>query len=69
MGEMRNPYTILVGKPERKRPHGRSRYRLKDNIRRNLRGVGWEGVDWMHMTEGRDQWWALVNVIMNFQVP
>jgi hypothetical protein len=45
MGEIRNAYKILVGKLERKRPHGRLRRRREDNIRMNLREIGWEGVD------------------------
>jgi hypothetical protein len=45
MGEIRNAYNILVGKPEGKRPHGRPRHRWKDNIRMDLREIWWEGVD------------------------
>jgi hypothetical protein len=45
MGEMRNAYKILVGKPERKRPLGRLRCRLKDNIKMNLREIQLEGGD------------------------
>jgi hypothetical protein len=40
-----------------------------DNIRINLRETGWEGVDWMHLAQDRDQWWALVNAVMNLWVP
>jgi hypothetical protein len=58
----------LVGKSEGKRPLGRPRHRWED-IRMNLREIGWEGVDWMHLTQDRDQWWALVNMVMNFQDP
>jgi len=49
MGEMGHAYTILVGKPERKRPLGRPRCRWEDNIRRYLMAIEWEGVDWMHL--------------------
>jgi hypothetical protein len=45
MGEMRNAYNILVGKPEGKRPFVRARHRWEDNIRMDLREIGWEGVD------------------------
>jgi hypothetical protein len=45
VGEMRNAYRIFVGKPEGNRPLGRPRCRWEDNIRRNLREIGWEGVD------------------------
>jgi hypothetical protein len=47
MGEMRNAYKILIVKPEGKRPLGRSVCRLEDNIRMDLRGRGWEGLDWI----------------------
>jgi hypothetical protein len=69
MGEIRNEYKILVGKPEGKRPLGRPRRRWEDNIRMDLGEIGWEGVDWIHLAQDRDQWRALVNTVMNFQVP
>jgi len=52
----------LIGKPEGKRPLGRPRRRWKDNIRIDLREIGWEGVDWMHLDKNRDQWRAVVNL-------
>jgi hypothetical protein len=45
MGEKRNAYNILVGKPDVKRPLGRSRHRWVDNIKMDLRGIGWGGMD------------------------
>jgi hypothetical protein len=60
---------ILVGKPEGKRPLGRSRGRWEDNIRMNLTEIGWEVVDWIHLTEDRDLWRAFVNTVMNLRVP
>jgi hypothetical protein len=69
MGEMRNAYNILVGKSEGKRPLTRPRCRWEDNIRMYLRKIGWEGVDWMHLAQDRDQWQALVNTVMNRRVP
>jgi len=68
-GEMRNTYKILVSKPEGRKPHRRPRHRWEDNIRMDLREIGWEVVDWMHLAQDRDQWWALVNMVMNLQVP
>jgi hypothetical protein len=59
----------MVRKPEGTRPHGRARRRLEDNIRIDLREIEWEGVNWMHLTEERDQWRAVVNTVMNLQVP
>jgi hypothetical protein len=59
----------LVRKPEGKRPLGRFGYRCVDNIRMYLTEGGWEDVDWMDLAQERDQWWALVNMLMNLQVP
>jgi hypothetical protein len=69
LGEKRNAYRILVGKPERKRPLGRLRRRWVYNIRMDLEEVGWVGVDWMNVAQDRDQWRAVVNTVMNLQVP
>jgi hypothetical protein len=60
---------ILVGKPEGKRPLGRSRRRCLDNIKIDLREVGWDGVDWIYVAEDRNQWRALVYTVWNLQVP
>jgi hypothetical protein len=60
-GEMRNAYRILTGIPEGKRPLERSRRGWEDNIRTDPREMGWEGVEWIHLAQDRDQWWALVN--------
>jgi hypothetical protein len=70
MEEKRNAYTyrILVGKPEGKRPLGRPKRRRKDNIMKD-REIGWGGMDWLYLAQDRDQWWALVNMVMNLQVP
>jgi hypothetical protein len=46
-GQKRNAYRILVGKPEGKRPLGRTRRRWVNNIKMNLREIGWYGVDWI----------------------
>jgi hypothetical protein len=65
----RNAYSILVGKPEGKRPLGRPRRRWVNNIKMNLREIGWDGMDWIGMAQDRDQWRALMNTVMNFRVP
>jgi hypothetical protein len=62
-GKMRNGYRLLVGKPEGKRPLGRPRRRWVDNIRMDLREVGWGDVDWIGLAQDRNRWRALVNSI------
>jgi hypothetical protein len=69
MGEMKNSYKILIGKPEGKRPLGRPRHRWDDNTIMDLREIVWDGVGWMHLAHDRDQWRALVNTVMNLRVP
>jgi hypothetical protein len=69
MGEKRNAYRVLVGKPERKRPLGRPRRRWVDNIRMDLGEVGWGGVDWIGLAQDRNRWRALVNLVLNHRVP
>jgi len=55
MGEMRNVYNTVVGKPEGKRPLGRPRSRKEDNVRMVLREIEWEGVNRIRMAQVRDQ--------------
>jgi hypothetical protein len=66
-GAKRSAYRILVGKPEGKRPLGRSRRRWEDT-KIDLRGIGWGGMDWVHLAQDRYQWRALVNTVMNLRV-
>jgi hypothetical protein len=58
-----------VGNPEGKRLLRRPRHRWEDKIKMDLREIGFGGVDWIHMAQDRDQWRALMNTIMNLQVP
>jgi hypothetical protein len=53
---MRNEYKTLVGKHYGKRSVGRPKRRWEDNIIVDLREVGWEDVDWIHLVQDRDQW-------------
>jgi hypothetical protein len=67
-GEKRTAYRILVGKPEGKRPLGRPRRRWLDNIKMDLREIGWDGMDWIDLAQDRDRWRAYVNEVMNLRV-
>jgi hypothetical protein len=69
MGEVRGAYNILVGRPEGRRPLVRPRHRWEDNIKMDLREIGFGDVDWIHLSQDRDRWRALVNTVMNFRVP
>jgi hypothetical protein len=68
MGERRNVYRVLVGKPEGKRPLGRPRRRWENGIKMDLREIGWGCVEWIHLAEDRDRWRAVVNAVMNLRV-
>jgi hypothetical protein len=69
MGERRGAYRALVGKPEGRRPLERPRRRWEDNIKMNLREVGWGGMDWINLIQDKDRWRALVNAVMKVRVP
>jgi hypothetical protein len=69
MGEKRNVYRLLVGKPEGKRPLGRPRRRWIDNIKMDLLEIRVSVVDWIGLALDRYRWRALVNSVMNLQVP
>ena len=69
MGEERVAYRVLVGKPEGKRPLGRSRRRWVDNIRVDLQEVGCGYVDWIGLAQDRERWRTLVSAVMNLWVP
>jgi hypothetical protein len=66
---MRNAYSIFGGKPEGKRPLGRSRCRWEHNIRMGLKEIVWVGVDWIHLALDRDQYLALVNTVIKLSLP
>jgi hypothetical protein len=68
IGEKRNAYRILVGKPEGKRQLGRPRRRWVNNVKMDLREIGWGGMDWIDLAQDRDQCRALVNTVMNLRV-
>ena len=69
MGEERDVCRVLVGKPEGKRPLGRSRHRCVHNIRMDLQEVGCCYMDWIELAQDRDRWRTLVSSVMNLRVP
>ena len=69
MEQSRNAYRVLMRKPEGKRPLGRPRRRREDNIKMDLRKVGFDHRDWIALAEDRDQWRACVRAVMNLRVP
>jgi len=69
MGERRDFYRILVGKPEGKRPLGIPRHRWEDNIKIHLQEVGYQGMVWIDLAQDRDRWRALVTAEMNIRFP
>jgi hypothetical protein len=69
MGEKRGAYGILVGRPEGRRPLGRPRRRLEDNIKMAFQEVGLVGMNWIELAQNRDRWSVLVVAVMNLRVP
>jgi hypothetical protein len=69
MGGTRNAYKVLVGKPERKRPILRPRHRRQDKIKIDLKGIGYDSMDWIYLAQGRVNFRAFVNTVMNTTVP
>jgi hypothetical protein len=68
-GAKRTTHRILVGKPEGKRPLGRPRRRWVNNIKMDIRELGWGGMAWIDLVQDRDKWRALLNTVLNLRVP
>ena len=64
--ENRNSHTVLVVKPEGKRPFGVDGGII---LKTNFYKIGWDSMDWIHEAQDRDKWQAIFNMIMNLQVP
>jgi hypothetical protein len=58
-----------VRKPEGRKPYGRTRRRWEDNIKIDLREVGWDGINWIDLAQDRDRWRAVFNTVINLRVP
>jgi hypothetical protein len=69
MGEGRGFYRVLVGRPEGKRPLGRSRRRWEDNVKLDLKEIGIGEANWIRLDQDRIQCRACVNTVMNLRVP
>ena len=69
MGERRGAYRAIVERPEGMRPLGRTRRKWADNIKMDFQEVGLEGMDWIDLAQDRDRWLAVVNAVINLQVP
>jgi hypothetical protein len=67
--EGRGVYRVLVGRPEGKRPLGRSRKRWEDNIKMDLREVGTDGSNWIQLAQDGVQWRTFVSMVMNLRIP
>jgi hypothetical protein len=68
IGEKSNAFTLLVGKPEGKRPLGRPKHRWEDNIKMDPREIRWNVMNWINLPPNRDLWRALVNTVRNLWV-
>jgi hypothetical protein len=68
-GAKRNVYSILVRKPEEKRPLERPRRIWMDNIERDLRETEWDSTDWINLAQNKDQWMALANTLITLPAP
>jgi hypothetical protein len=69
MGEKKNVYRLLVGKPEGKRPLGRPRRRWIDNIKMGLLEIRLSVVDWIDLASDKYRWRSLVSSVMNLRIP
>jgi hypothetical protein len=60
---------LFVGRPDGKRPLGRPRRRWVDNIKMDLREIGWDGMDWTDLAKDMEQWTAVVSTVMSISFP
>jgi hypothetical protein len=69
LGERRDVYRVLVGKPGGKRPLERTRCRWENNIKMDLQKVGCGDINWIELAQERDMWRALGTAKMNLWFP
>jgi hypothetical protein len=69
MEAKKNAYRVLMRKPEGKGPLGVLRCKWDCSIKMYMREIGWGDMDWTHLAQDRDQWWALLNTVTDFRVP
>jgi hypothetical protein len=62
-------YRDLVGRPEGKRPLGKHKRRLEDNIEMDIKERGIDGVNWIRLAQDRVHWHAFISTVVNFRVP
>jgi hypothetical protein len=67
MGEKGGVYSVLLGKPEGKRPLGRPRRRWEVNIKMDLQEVACGDIECVDVAQDRDRWRGLVSTVMNFR--
>jgi hypothetical protein len=67
-GRADKSYQVLVRKPEEKKPLVRPRHRWEDSIKMDLKEIGCEDVDWIHVAQVSVQWWVLVNLAMKLWI-
>ena len=69
MGDRRGTYSVLVGRPDGRRPLGTHKHQWDDNAKMDFEKVGLGGMDWINLAQDRDRWQALVNAVMNLWIP
>jgi predicted small integral membrane protein len=67
--EIRNAYKIIIGKPKMKKPIWKFRFTCEDNIKMDLKEIGYKRLDWIKLAQGKNQWQALLNTVTYLRIP